>query len=268
MMAVLKAVAWIFVITYGVVVILLYVFQSRLIFYPGVLPTDFTFKLGPGDRELFLDTEDGERINALFFRGDGPRVILYFHGNAGDLSGWQFVAEDFTALGYNVLIIDYRGFGKSTGTLSEKGLYRDGDAAYRWLVENGFPPENIIIYGRSIGTGVAVDLASRNACRTLILESPYSSLGRLANEKFPLFFPSLLLRFSFDNVNKINRVKSPVIFLHGSDDTLIPASHSRRLFTRFVGRKKLIIVPQGAHNDLHAFREYEDFLLDVLPTFQ
>lgn len=267
MMVVLKAVAWIFVITYGVVVILLYVFQKRLIFYPGVLPSDHRFKLGSGDRELFLTTEDGETINALFFRGSGSRVILYFHGNAGDLSGWQFVAEDFTELGYNVLIIDYRGYGKSTGKLSEKGLYRDADAAYSWLLDNGFSPENIVIYGRSIGTGVAVDLGSRKACRTLILESPYSSLGRLANEKFPLFFPSLLLRFSFDNTGKINRVKSPVIFLHGSDDTLIPVSHSRRLFARFTGRKKLIIVPQGAHNDLHAFREYEEFLQDVLPTF-
>jgi hypothetical protein len=101
----------------------------------------------------------------------------------------------------------------------------------------------------------------------LILESPFSSLSKLATEKFPLFFPSLFLKYRFDNLDKVNLVKSPVIFLHGSDDTLIPASHSHRLFEKFSGKKKLIIVDRGAHNDLHAFTQYEDFLKAELPAF-
>jgi uncharacterized protein len=266
-MKILKSIAWIVVIVYGIIIILLYSLQSKLIFYPGFLDRDFKFKLGPDDQEITLKTSDGQEINALFFANNSPDVILYFHGNAGDLSGWQFVAEDFTALGYNFLIIDYRGYGKSTGKLSEAGLYADADAAYHYLIQKGFAPQNILVYGRSIGSGIAVNLASKESCKGLILESPFSSLSKLANEKFPFFFPSLFLKYRFDNIHKITQVKCPVIFLHGSDDTLIPASHSHRLFEKFGGKKKLIIVDRGSHNDLHAFTQYEDFLKGVLATF-
>lgn len=263
----LKSIAWIIVILYCLVIAVLYALQSRLIFYPGFLAEDFKFKLGNNDEELVLKTSDGEHISALFFRYNSPDVILYFHGNAGDLSGWQFVAEDFIPLGYNFLIIDYRGYGKSTGKLSEKGFYLDAQAAYDYLIKKGFAPENILIYGRSIGSGVAVDLASRQRCKGLILESPFSSLAKLANEKFPVFFPSLYLRYRFDNIGKINKVQSPVVFLHGSDDTLIPPGHSRRLFEHFRGKKKLVIVDRGSHNDLHAFHQYEQFLQGELSSF-
>jgi fermentation-respiration switch protein FrsA (DUF1100 family) len=266
-MGVLKIIAWAIVIGYGLILIVLYALQSRLIFYPGILPPDFKFRLVPGAEETMLKTSDGERISALFFRSRNADVVLYFHGNAGDLSGWQFVAADFTSLGYNFMIIDYRGYGKSSGKLSEEGLYLDAQAAYDYLIDKGFAPENILIYGRSIGSGIAVDLASSQPCKGLILESPFSSLARLANEKFPLFFPSLYLRYHFDNLGKINDVRCPVIFLHGSDDTLIPASHSTRLFQRFTGKKELVIVDKGSHNDLHAFKQYEHFLQNVLGMF-
>lgn len=266
-MNVLKTIAGIIILIYCMVIALLYALQSKLIFYPGVLPADFTFRGGPEMEELSLETSDGERISALFYGNAGPDVILYFHGNAGDLSGWQFVSEDFTDLGFNFLIIDYRGYGKSTGTISEAGLYRDAEAGYQYLITKGFRPENILIYGRSIGSGVAVDLASRHACKGLILESPFASLARLANEKLPFFFPSLYLKFRFDNLEKISRVKCPVIFLHGSADTLIPAHHSAMLFEKFTGRKKRIVVEGGAHNDLHAFTQYQDFVTAELPEF-
>ena len=266
-MNILKSIAWIFIVVYALIIVLLYLLQTRMIFYPGLLTEDFRYKLGPGDEEVFFNTDDAERLNGLYFRRDSEYVILYFHGNAGDLSGWQFVAEDFSGLGYNFFIFDYRGYGKSSGRLSEKGLYKDAEAAYGFLLGKGFSPENIILYGRSIGTGVALDLAARTSCKGLILEAPYSSLSRLANEKLPFFFPSLYLRYRFDNIGKINEVSCPVIFLHGSDDTLIPPSHSVKLFDSFTGKKKMIIVDRGSHNDLHAFRQYDEFLKDVLPSF-
>lgn len=263
----LKTIAWVFVILYGIVIVLLYTLQTRFIFYPGRLEPDFKFKLGDNTSEFFYRTEDGQSINGLFFTGSGSDVVLYFHGNAGDLSGWQFVAEDFTSHGFNVMIIDYRGYGKSSGKISEKGFYLDGEGAYQHLVENGFNPENIIVYGRSIGSGVAVDVASNYPCKGLILEAPFSSLKELADEKLPLFFPSLYLKFRFDNVTKINRVKCPVIFLHGTLDTLIPPSHSKSLFKKFIGKKEMILVQGASHNDLHTFPRYADFLKDVLPVF-
>lgn len=263
----LKVIAAIFVVLYCLVVALLYSLQTRLIFYPGVLQPDFKFKLGSNDEEVGIHTTDGEKISGLFFPNTSEDVILYFHGNAGDLSGWQFVADDFKALGYNFLIIDYRGYGKSTGKISEKGLYLDADAAYRFLLKKGFAPDNIIIYGRSIGSGIAVDLAANRTCKGLILEAPFTSLATLANEKFPFFFPSLYIRYRFDNISKINAVRCPVIFLHGSNDSLIPPSHSARLFKKFKGRKKLIMINEASHNDLHAFREYDEFIQQLLPHF-
>ena len=266
-MSVVKSIAWIFVILYGLVIILFYTLQARLIFYPGRLDPDFKFRLEPTGEEVVLKTADGEQIHGLFFANQSADVILYFHGNAGDLGGWQFVADDFIALGYNFLIIDYRGYGKSSGKITEKGLYLDADAAFDFLLQKGFSPGDILVYGRSVGSGVAVDLAAKQSCKGLILESPFSSLSILANEKLPLFFPSLYLRFRFDNIGKMNRVKCPVIFLHGSDDTLIPPSHSAKLYEKFTGKKKMIIVDHGSHNDLHAFRQYDQFLKDELATY-
>ncbi len=266
-MSILKTSAFFIVAVYCAVILILYVLQTKLIFYPGKLLPAFTFKLGNNGEEIFLNTTDGERINALFFRGSRHDVILYFHGNAGDLSGWQFVAEDFTSLGFNFMIIDYRGYGKSSGIISEQGLYHDAEISFNYLIQKGFLPENILVYGRSVGSGVAVDLASKQPCKGLILEAPYTSLIKLANEKFPFFFPSLYIKFKFDNIRKINKVKCPVIFLHGAKDSLIPVIHTETLFEKFTGKKKKIIIAQGSHNDLHASGEYDQFLKEILPSF-
>jgi fermentation-respiration switch protein FrsA (DUF1100 family) len=267
-MLLLKIFAYLIIILCVLLVIAFYFLQTRLIFHPGKLMKDYRFNLGALGEEVFLNTNDGERIHGLYFHGAKPDVIVYFHGNAGDLSGWKFVAEDFTGLGYNFFIIDYRGYGKSSGKISEDGFYNDAAAAYSFLIkEKGYAPNNIIIYGRSIGTGVAVELARTQACKGLVLESPYSSLPTLANEKIPFFFPSLYLKYSFDNLRKIERVKCPVIFIHGSIDELIPSAHTERLFKKFTGKKTKILIPKGSHNDLNAFEEYNHFLNSVLPTF-
>lgn len=266
-MVLLKAMAWLVIGAYLIAVVLLYTLQRRLIFHPGTLPQDYKFKTETGGEEITLKTADGENISGLFFENDHPDVILYFHGNAGDLSGWQYVSADFTSLGFNFLIIDYRGYGKSSGRISEKGLYLDGEAAFDFLKEKGFDPANIIVYGRSIGSGIAMHVAENRPCKGLILESPFSSLTRLANEKLPFFFPSLYIRFRFDNLSTINKVTCPVIFLHGTHDELIPDTHSRRLFARFKGKKKMILIDRGAHNDLHTFIQYQEFLKGELPYF-
>jgi uncharacterized protein len=251
-------------ITFLAIVIFANTMQTYMIFFPGKLSKDFRFDLNQGAEELFLQSNDGESINALYYPGSKKEVLLYFHGNAGDLSGWQHTSEDFTHLGYNFLIIDYRGYGKSSGTITEKGLYDDGETAWRYLVtEKGFAPEDIIIYGRSIGTGIATELAARHACKGLILESPFTSLKKLARQKVPFLFPSLFLKYHFDNLGKINSVKCPVLFIHGDLDSLIPVSHSDRLFDQFSGKKKKVIIEGGEHNNLSNFQTYHDALRDL-----
>lgn len=259
----MKIIAIIFFVllgTYLVCILLGFLLQTNLIFFPGKLPPDYRFNLGNGDEEVQLKTSDGETIHGLFFEGVENDAIIYFHGNAGDLSGWQNVAADFITAGYNILIIDYRGYGKSTGTISEKGLYHDAEAAWQYMIDKGFLPANIIIYGRSIGTGIAVELASRYTCKGLVLESPYTSLKQLAQEKAPYLFPSLWLKYHFDNIGKIEKVQSPVLFVHGEHDTLIPVSHTKTLYEKFSGTKKLLLVKGGTHNDLSSFPEYQEII--------
>jgi fermentation-respiration switch protein FrsA (DUF1100 family) len=264
-MNLLKGLAGFIILIYVLIIGLLYALQTKLIFYPAKLAGDFKFNEGAA--EINLKTSDHETIHGLFFKGSLEDVVLYFHGNAGDLSGWQFVAEDFTSLGYNFMIIDYRGYGKSSGKISESGFYEDARSAFDFLMTNGFDRSQIIIYGRSIGSGVAVDLAAKQPCKGLVLEAPFSSLTQLANEKLPFFFPSFFLKYSFDNVGKINKVSSPVLFIHGDADTLIPLTHTDTLFARFSGKKKKVIIGNAAHNDLNAFPEYERLINKELSLF-
>jgi uncharacterized protein len=264
----LKIVAYIIIGLYVTCIFLLYLFQTKIIFHPGSLAKSFPFRLDQNGQEVFIETKDKEIINGLFYRGSKNSVILYFHGNAGDLSGWQFVAEDFTQVGFNVLIIDYRGYGKSTGAISENGMYADAQAAYDYLIEEkNFTPSEIIIYGRSIGTGVAVWLASEQKVSGLVLEAPYTSLPELANEKLPLFFPSLYLNYRFNNLSLINKVRNPIIFIHGQADALIPSRHSETLYHAFKGRKQMITIANGSHNDLNGFPEYEEFIGKTIDEF-
>jgi fermentation-respiration switch protein FrsA (DUF1100 family) len=267
-MKVAKVLAYIIIILYFLVLFALYVFQTKLIFHPGKLAKDFKFRLGIDDEEFFLKTSDGEVINALFFQGQLDEVILYFHGNAGDLSGWHFAAEDFVARGFSVLIIDYRGYGKSTGKISEDGFYIDAETAYNFLVNTkAYTPQDIIIYGRSVGTGIAVDLAVKHKTRGLVLESAYTSLPALANEKLPLLFPSLYIRYDFDNLKKIESLESPVVLIHGTLDTLIPSTHTKKIAAKIKGKKKVIFIDGGAHNDLNSFALFQEFLDTDLKDF-
>jgi len=252
---------FIILVVYLLVLLLAHIMQNRLIFHPGKLADGYQFDLGPEDEEIFLETQDGERINALYFAGTNDEIVLYFHGNAGDMSSWQYVAEDFVRLGYHFFIIDYRGYGKSSGSLSEDGLYADARAAWDYVTNvKHFTPESIVIYGRSIGTGVAVELATHTHARALILEAPYTGLRALARQKAPFILPSLTLQYSFDNLSKIDRIGSPILFIHGSNDRLIPPSHSQKLFDAFQGRKKLVTIEGGSHNDLSTHSSYHDAL--------
>jgi uncharacterized protein len=228
------------------------------------LSKDHAFR-NDGHEEVFLKTSDGEEISALFYSGKREDVILYFHGNAGDLSSWQFVSDDFTSLDYSFFILDFRGYGKSSGVISEEGFYNDAEAAYQYLITvKKIKPENILIYGRSIGSGVAVELAARHKTKALMLEAPYSSLRTLAREKAPYVFPQFWLKYHFNSIAKINRVQCPILFIHGSKDTLIPAQHSRKLTEAFSGQKQLLIIDGGSHNDLRMFESYHNGLKKFL----
>ncbi len=232
--------------------------QTKLIFHPNKLDRAYKYSSELEHEEVFLSTGDGNEINGLFFPDSSNNVILYFHGNAGSLDSWQYVYNDFRSLGLNFFIIDYRGFGKSTGKISEEGLYIDAQTAYNYLLERGFKQEHIIIYGRSIGTGVAVDLASRNASGALILESPFTNLKKLVSGLYPYLLPSLFLKYEFNNIGKINKINTPLLIIHGKRDNVIPFKHGLELYQRYQGEKVFLPIENGQHNNLNDFPEFRE----------
>lgn len=241
--------------------------QENMIFAPEALPADFKFTFQERFEELNWPV-DGAQINALHFRAAKSKgIVLYFHGNAGSLKSWGDVAQDFTRRGYDIVIPDYRGFGKSTGRIeSEKMLLQDADTAYAY-VKKTFPETQIILYGRSIGTGIAVHLARTNRPRMVILESPYLSLLDLAARYYSLVprpLLSLMVRYHLRTDLWIADVACPVYLFHGEKDNVIPFTESERLSKLILSEHQLIAVPEGGHNNLEDFRQYREALERIL----
>jgi uncharacterized protein len=228
------------------------------------LPQDYEFSFDYPFTEIFLKAEDGARLNALHFKAKQPRgVVLFFHGNAGSLRSWGSIASDFVSRGYDLLLPDYRTFGKSTGKLSKKALHADGRFFYDYLLLH-YPEQEVVLFGRSIGSGIAVKLASQSAPRLLILETPFLSLVNLANYHYPLLPARFLLRYTFRSDKWIGQVQCPIYFIHGTSDTIIPYESSERLAAKAKSPAKIIIIPGGGHNDLAMFPEYQKALEQIL----
>lgn len=240
-----------------------YYFQHRVIFFPERLNKDFQYDFDdPYDERNFQINED-VIINTLHFKVDESQgVIFYLHGNAGSLRSWGEVAADFTRFQYDVLMIDYRGFGKSRGKISEHALYDDAQYIYNKL-KNEYPENKIIVFGRSIGTGIASYIASENNPACLVLESPYLSIPYLAKRYYP-WFPQKLIRFKFRNDIHVKKVSCPIYIFHGSEDEIINVESSRKLSTLLKPSDKVFIIPGGHHNDLSFFEEYETHLKSIL----
>jgi uncharacterized protein len=201
-------------------------------------------------------SSDGAAISALYFNANHPKgVVLYFHGNAGSLRSWGTVAETFVKRGYDVLMPDYRGYGKSTGQIaSEQMLHDDAAVAYQYLLGH-YPEDQIVVYGRSIGSGIATYLAKSHRPRMLILETSYFSLKEIVRQHYP-FVPGALLKYPLRTDLWIGDVECPVYLFHGTSDDLIPHSASERLAALVRTEHQLITIVGGRHNDLGNFEQY------------
>lgn len=243
----------------------LYLIQGKLLFHPTVLEQDYQYQFNYPFEEVFLKTKGDAVINAIHFKIDNPKgVILYFHGNAGDLSRWGTIAEFFVEQQYDVFIMDYRTYGKSTGALSEQALYDDAQMCYDYLLQQ-YNADDITLYGRSLGTGIAANLASRNTIEQLILETPYYSMVDVAKQRFPMFPISYLLRYRFPTYEFLESVEVPIIIFHGTDDAVVPFSSGEKLFDSISHKKaEFIQVDGGHHNDLIQFKSYVNGIQRVL----
>ena len=243
---------------------ILYLLQERLIFKPEKLSEDFMFRYDIPFRELFFDVEPGVRINGLHFHRENPSgLILYLHGNTRSIKGWAKYARDFYRYNYDVVLVDYRGFGKSTGRRSESAMLKDMQFVYDRLREE-YPEDHLIVYGRSMGSGFATKLASDNRPRYLILDAPYYNFSRVVERLVPVMPLRFVLRFKLRSDRWIRKVTCPVYIIHGTRDRLIPFEHSERLRALNPTRTTLIRIHGGGHNNLPRYPEYHNFLRDIL----
>lgn len=237
---------------YGAVLLLMFLFQPRLLFLPnlpGRALTATPADIGLRHETVALRTDDGQTLHGWWLPHRRPRAtLLFFHGNAGNISHRLDSLEIFHDLGLEVLIVDYRGYGRSSGTPSEAGLYRDARAAWRWLTdERRIAPENIIVFGRSMGGAVASELAAQVTPAALIVESTFSSVPDVAAGIYWWLPVRLLARLEFNAADHIGRTTLPVLVIHSRDDEIIPFEHARRL-QQAAGQRATLLEIGGSHN--------------------
>jgi len=253
----------IFVSLYVIVLILLYVAQEKLIFVPETLTSNQKFGFPVPFEEVWIENE-GVRLHSLRFpKSESKGVILYFHGNAGSLLSWGGIYEDFQRFPYDLWIVDYRGYGKSEGViLSEESLHSDAEAFYQQAIKR-YKGKEILIYGRSIGTGIASQLAAKHPPKMLFLETPYYNFPDLVGTIYP-FVPSALVRYKLANDENIRDASYPVYLFHGDQDGLIPHDSSLRLET--LGAHIILhTIEDAGHNNISNFRVYHKILNGIIP---
>jgi fermentation-respiration switch protein FrsA (DUF1100 family) len=239
----------VFVVTLLLLNVWMYFQQPRMIFYPLRELYQTPAEWGLDYEDVTLHTADDVQLHGWYIpQPQSQHVLLFFHGNAGNISHRRDSIEIFHRLGLNVLIIDYRGYGQSTDSPSEQGLYRDAKASWHFLTqEKGFSSKQIIIFGRSLGAAIAARLAAEVQARGLILESTFSSAREFARVVFPVLSRLVLIRYDFDTTESIQRVNAPVLVLHSPDDEIMPFHLAEKVFESAHQPKRFVRL-RGDHN--------------------
>ncbi|MBE0501039.1 MAG: alpha/beta hydrolase [Desulfuromonadales bacterium] len=228
--------------------------EQRLLYFPDphLVATPAVYDLAY--KEVVITTTDNIQLHGWFVPGEKEKpVVLFFHGNAGNISHRLDNIRLLHKIGLNTFIFDYRGFGKSRGRPSEQGVNEDAIAALGWLKSRGWSAENTIYFGRSLGAAVAVNLADRYAPAGLILETPFTSLRDMGRQHYPLLTLTLgwILRDNFNNLEKIRRIKAPLLIFQGDQDAIVPAKMARDLFDAANRPKTFHLIPGAGHNDTY-----------------
>ena len=244
---------------YGGIVGGLYLFQRRLLYRPNatrpVLDEGLT-RLGVIEVELV--TVDGLTLFSWYIPPPvGRPVILYFHGNGGNIGYRGERLQRFAQQGYGVLLAEYRGYGGNPGEPCERGLFTDGEAAFDFLADSGIRPDHIVLWGESLGSGVAVYLAATRKVGAMVLEAPFTSVAAAAQHRYP-FVPAIyLVHDRFDSRSRIRQVVAPLLILHGERDRVVPVSHGRALLAAATAPKEGWFSPVASHENLARFGALE-----------
>ena len=256
----------ILIFIYGSVGVAFYYLQQKLLLHPTPLSSDYRFKFNTPFKEVNIPLNATDNLNLIqFFPNDStPRgVVLYFHGNKGNVNRYAEYAVNFTKHGYEVWMVDYPGYGKTTGKFTEENIYMQAREVYK-LAHTKFHEDSIVVYGKSLGSGIASWLASRKPCRRLILETPYYSIPDLFSH-YALVYPvDMLAKFKFPTGEYLTDVKAPVTIFHGSDDWIIPYRRAAKLKKVLKPGDEFITIDKGSHNNLNDFSLFHEKLDSVL----
>lgn len=241
----------------------MYFFQESFMFFPEKLEQSHTFKFDNEFEEMSFKTDDGETLSGMLFKAESSKgLIFYLHGNAGNIQTCGDAAKAYTDLGYDFFLMDYRGFGKSTGDIKNQDqLFSDVQLTYDAMTKN-YPEKDIVVIGYSMGSGISAHLASENNPRKLILQAPYFSMVDMMQNDYPIV-PTFLLNYKLETNEYLLNCDMPVVLFHGSKDEVIPYSHAVRLKKVKKGTK-LIKLPGQEHNDLGENKKFLRRLPSVL----
>jgi len=237
------------VLAWAALVAVLLLMESWFIYFPirdlAARPAD----AGLEAEELRVATPDGVRLHGWWIKGDGRTALIWYHGNAGNVSHRLGNARELVRrFGLDIFLVDYRGYGWSEGRPSEPGLYADGLAVYDEARARGFATEQIVLFGRSLGAAVALEVALARGVRAVILETPFRSIQAMARSHYPIV-PRFLIRSRYDNEEKIVGVQAPILILHGDRDDIVPIAHAERLFELAREPKRFHLIRGAGHND-------------------
>ncbi len=243
----------------------LFATQESMIFPGTPLAPDYEFEFKVPFEEVRIPV-DGAELNGLHFRQADPRGLIFFlHGNGGNLASWTSEAEFYRRINYDMFMLDYRGYGKSTGRIeSEPQLHQDVRTAWDHVASQ-YTTKPIVIYGRSLGTALAAKLAVDVDSELVILVSPFTSMIAMARQQYP-FLPEWLVRYPMRTDQRIGDIAAPILLVHGSADRLIPLKHSRALAASTPDASRLLVIAGAGHDDIHLFRDYLSGLTAVLPN--
>ena len=221
------------IIAYFLALIFIYFYQRNLLYHPSENNYQ-NYEIKFNYDEIFIKVNNEIKLKSWLIKKDFKKfkTLILFHGNAGDLSNRVYKINELNKLDLNILLISWRGFSGNKGNPTEQNLYEDAEAAIRWLNEKKIKNEQIILYGESLGSGVAIEIAKKNNFNSIILESPFTSIENSAKIYYPFLPIKLLLKDRYDSINKIGKIKIPILIMHGEQDNITPFSMGKELFEK------------------------------------
>ena len=251
------------ILTYFIVILFVYFYQRNLLYHPDE-NNYLNDKIGFTYKEIFIETDKDIKLKSWFIEKDLEKfkTVLLFHGNAGNLFNRVYKLNELNKLDLNILIISWRSFSGNKGKPTEKNLYNDAEEVVKWLNARGVNNKKIILYGESLGTGVATELGKRNIFGGIILESPFTSIANAAKIYYPYLPINLILKDRYDSIKKIQSITTPILIMHGKKDNIVPQKMGLELFEK-ANEPKFNYFPE---NDDHMM-EYNDELLNNIEIF-